>query len=81
MSLTIPDEVLHSTGMSEVEMRREIAVMLYQTEKLTLAQAARFADMPRFRFQHLLASRDVAIHYDETDLEQDLETLRLIHRP
>lgn len=80
MSLVIPDEVLQSTRMSEVEMRREIAVMLYQTEKLTLAQAARLAEMPRFRFQHLLASRDVAIHYEEADLEQGLEMLRALDR-
>ncbi|HEX8275439.1 MAG TPA: UPF0175 family protein [Longimicrobiaceae bacterium] len=78
MSLTITDEVLHSAGMSEAEMRREIAVMLYQAEKLTLARAARLADMPRIRFQHLLASRDVAIHYDEMDLEQDLATLHVL---
>lgn len=78
MSLTITDEVLHSAGMSEAEMRREIAVMLYQAEKLTLAQAGRLADMPRLHFQHLLASRDVAIHYDEADLEQDLVTFHAL---
>lgn len=80
MSLTITDEVLHSAGMSEAEMRHEIAVMLYRNEKLTLAQAARLADMPGLRFQHLLASRDVAIHYDEADLEQDVQTLGTLDR-
>lgn len=38
MSITIPDEVLASTRMTETEMKQEIAVMLFQKEKLTLAQ-------------------------------------------
>jgi len=41
--------------MSEAEMKREIAVMLFQKEKLTLAQASCLAEMPRIRFQQLLA--------------------------
>jgi predicted HTH domain antitoxin len=45
MSLVVPDEILTATRMSEAEMRQEIAVMLFQHEKLTLAQASRFAGM------------------------------------
>lgn len=41
----------------------------------TLAQASRLAEMGRFQFQHLLASRDLLIHYGAEDFEQDLETL------
>ncbi len=81
MSLTIPDEVLHSARMSPAELRREIAVMLYRDEKLTLAQASRLAEMPRLQFHHLLASRDVLMHFDESDLEQDLATLRSLNQP
>ncbi len=39
MSIIIPDEILTTTRMTEVEMKQEIAVMLFQKEKLTLAQA------------------------------------------
>ncbi len=42
-----------ATRMTEAEMRQEIAVMLFQREKLTLAQASRFAGMHRVAFQHL----------------------------
>jgi hypothetical protein len=45
MSLVVPDEILTATRMTEAEMRQEIAVMLFQREKLTLAQASRFAEM------------------------------------
>ena len=57
MSLTIPDEILKSTRMSIPELTREIAIMLFQKDKLTLGQASQLADMNQFQFQHLLASR------------------------
>jgi predicted HTH domain antitoxin len=40
MSLVVPDELLTAPRMTEAEMRQEIAVMLFQREKLTLAQAS-----------------------------------------
>ncbi len=51
MSIDISDEILSATRMTEAEMRQEIAVMLFQKEKLTLAQASRFARMNRIAFQ------------------------------
>ncbi|MBE9068218.1 UPF0175 family protein [Leptolyngbya cf. ectocarpi LEGE 11479] len=46
MAVVISDEVLSSARMSETEMLQEIAILLFQREKLTLAQASRLADMP-----------------------------------
>ena len=80
MSVIVSDEILTITRMSETEMRQEIAVMLFQQEKLTLAQAGRFAGMHRVAFQHLLASRHIPIHYGVEDFEQDIENLREIGR-
>ena len=50
--------------------------MLFQKEKLTLAQASRFAGMNRIAFQHLLPSRQIPVHYDVEDFEQDIKNLR-----
>jgi len=47
MSIDISDEILSATRMTEAEMRQEIAVMLFQKEKLTLAQASRFEILNR----------------------------------
>lgn len=80
MGLTIPDEILQATRMTEAELRQEIAVLLYQKQKLSLGQASRLAEMPRIQFQHLLASRQVPIHYDIADVEADLDTLRKLGR-
>ncbi len=76
MSVVIPDNIVQATHMSEMELKQEIAILLFQKEKLTLAQAAELASMTQLHFQHLLASRSIPIHYDVQDLEDDIKTLR-----
>jgi predicted HTH domain antitoxin len=80
MSLVIPDEILQASRMSEAELRQEIAVLLFQKEKLTLGQASRLAEMGQVQFQHLLASRHIPVHYDVTEFEEDLKTLQELQR-
>ena len=80
MSIVISDEILQATRMSDDELLQEIAVMLFQKEKLTLSQASRVARMRRVQFQHLLASRQIPLHYDVKDFESDLQTLRALGR-
>lgn len=81
MTVTIPDDVLHAARMSESELRQELAVLLFQQDRVTLAQAARLAGTDRVRFQHLLASREIPVHYDVGEFEDDLTTLRELKRP
>jgi predicted HTH domain antitoxin len=64
MNVTISDEILSATRMSEAELKQEIAIMLFQKEKLTLGQASNLAEMNQFQFQNLLASRQIPLHYD-----------------
>jgi predicted HTH domain antitoxin len=80
MNIVIPDEVLLTASMSEAELMQEIAVMLFQKEKLTLGQASNLAGMNQLAFQHLLASRQISVHYDVEDFEADLKTLRELGR-
>jgi predicted HTH domain antitoxin len=76
MAVLIPDDVLRATRMTAEELKQEVAVLLFQKEKLTLSQASRLAGMNRLQFQHLLASRDIPVHYDTTEFEADLKTLK-----
>lgn len=76
MHIIIPDDILQATRLTEEELKIEVAVLLFQKEKLTLAQASRLAGMSRLQFQHLLASRQIPIHYDEAEFEEDLDTLK-----
>jgi predicted HTH domain antitoxin len=80
VSVTIPDTVLQSARMSESELRREIAVMLFRNDRLTLGQASELAGMNRLTFQHLLKSLEIPLHYDVADFEEDLQTLRRLDR-
>ena len=41
MPVTIPDEVLTAAHLTEPELRQELALTLFQQERLTLAQASR----------------------------------------
>ena len=80
MSVVISDEILQTARMSAEELQQEIAIMLFQKEKLTLGQASRLAGMSQLRFQHLLASRQIPLHYDIAEFEADLATLREMGR-
>ena len=75
MSVVISDEILQATRMSEAELKQEIAVMLFQKEKLSLGQASSLAVMNRVLFRHLLASRQIPIYHIE-NLQSDINTLR-----
>ena len=76
MSQIVPEDILQATGMSEEELRQEIAIVLFQKEKLTLARASRLAGMTRLQFQHLIASRQIPVHYDSADFDEDLRALK-----
>ena len=76
MTIVLPEEIMGATRMTEDELRLEIAVLLFSREKLTLGQAARLAGLTQLQFQHLLASRQIPVHYDLADFEEDLQTLQ-----
>ncbi len=80
MSVIISDEILQATGLSEAELKQEIAVLLFQREKLTLGQASQLAGVSQLQFQHLLASRQIPVHYDVAEFEEDLKTLKELKR-
>ena len=73
----ISDDILKAVPISEDELRREIAVLLYQ-KGLPPGKAAAVAGMDRFAFRHLLASLRVPVQYDVEDLEQDVSTMRTL---
>ena len=75
MQITLPD-----LGMSEQEIKQELALSLYQQHKVSLAKAASIAGMTRIEFQHLMASRNICVHYTEEMLEEDIQTLRKLGR-
>ncbi|WP_414550296.1 UPF0175 family protein [Anabaena sp. CCY 0017] len=75
MSVVISDDILQTIQMSDTELLKEIAVMLFQQERFTLGQASNFAGMNQLQFQRLLANRQIPLHYDIAELREDVKSL------
>ena len=80
MPVTISDEVLVAAHITEPELKQELALTLFQQERLTLAQASRLAEMSQLAFQALLAERQIPIHYGAEEFREDLRTLRQMNQ-
>lgn len=76
MSLTISDEIIRASGLSEQELLLEVILLLFQQNRISLGKASQLSGMTRLQFQHELATRKIPVHYDVEDFEQDLENLR-----
>ena len=81
MSLTIviPDEVeqalkLPQKGTTE-ELKRLLAVKLYEKGILGIGKAREFAELSLLEFYALLKVEGVPLNYDEKDLAEDVRTL------
>lgn len=64
--LVIEDIYLKAAGLNELELKLEIAVMLFEQDRLSLRKAAALAGIHWLDFMKVLDSRKIALHYDET---------------
>jgi len=80
VSVEIPREVLHASRMTEEELRRELALHLFEEDKLSFGKARELAEMSVWDFQHLLGSRGILVHHDVEAYESDRETLSQLGR-
>jgi len=80
LTLEVPGEVLEAVklppGEVERELRRELALALYQRRVLSLGKARLLAQMTRWEFEELLGQRQILRHYTEADLEEDIRYAR-----
>lgn len=66
MPVLIEDSFVTAAGYTEKELKLEIAVMLFEKEKLSLRKAASLGGMHWLQFLQELDKRKISIHYDET---------------
>ena len=78
--MEIPREVAQAARMDVRELKRELAVHLFEEEKLSFGKARELAGMTFLEFQQMLGSRGIPVHYDDEDYEEDIETLRRLGR-
>lgn len=80
MQLTLPDEALLQSGMTEAEFRLQIASTLYQNDLVTLRVASAMAEVTEVAFCQYLKSNGIPTYYDLDDLEEDLRTIDFLRR-
>lgn len=76
MDLLIKEEILQKAEITAEELLIEMAIHLYDIERLSMGQARNLAGLDQISFQKEMAKRDVYIKYDIEDLETDLENLK-----
>jgi predicted HTH domain antitoxin len=75
MSVLIFDDILQSAQISEVELKREVAILLFRQKKLGLNKARELAEMSMAEFQQELIKRGIdsfwgSIEQSETNDKQ-----------
>ena len=80
MNLEVPRDVLESARLSAADLKTELAVALYAQQRLSAGKARELAGMSLWEFRQVLAARRIAPHYDESDLAEDVQTLRELGR-
>jgi len=76
ITIDLPDDLVETDTFNESDWLREIAIALFQQERITLSRASKIAGMHLMDFQKLIAERGICVHYDVEDFEQDVQHLR-----
>jgi len=67
MALKIPDK--EATKV----LRQELSIQLYAQHFLSYGKARQLAQMTKWEFAELLGKHEIARHYDEQSLQEDME--------
>ncbi len=77
LTLEIPGNVVDALRLPELEklqrLRLELAVSLYSQGILGLGKSAQLANLSRDDMNHVLAERNVPMHYGPEELAEDLQ--------
>lgn len=74
--LTITDNWLQETQLTEAELRRELALVLIRRQRITFEQARDLAQLETLDFLDFLRQNGIELTYGVDDLRQDVETLQ-----
>jgi len=80
ISVEIPGEIIHSARMDTTDIKRELALLLYQQKKISFGKARELAELSVWSFQSLLGERRIPVNYDVEDFDRDLHNLKELGR-
>ena len=75
-TLEVLQDFIDTARLTKAELKVELAVSLYSQGRLSTGKARQLADIPLWEFRQLLASRRISPNYDQTDLDEDITSLR-----
>ena len=73
--IEIPEDVLDSARLTAAEAKRELALALYAQQRLSAGKARALTGLSLWEFRQLSASRGIPVHYDESELAEDLKAI------
>jgi predicted HTH domain antitoxin len=76
MQITLPDELVENLGLTPENARLDLAIGLYAEHRITLGHAAKIAGLVQSAFMKKLGALRIPMHYDLTELEEDLLMVR-----
>ncbi len=74
MTIELPPEV--EADLRAADVRLDLALGMYASNRVTLGRAAAIAGLAQLDFQRELGRRHIPLHYDHEDLEVDLQAVR-----
>ena len=80
INIEIPREIIQSARLTTQDLKRELALVLYQQNKISFGKAKELAGLNVWTFQQLLGERGINIHYDVDDFNDDLQNLEKLNR-
>ncbi|KAM3097772.1 UPF0175 family protein [Phormidesmis sp. 146-12] len=72
ITIDIPDFL----NLTEAELRTELAIALFQQDRVSLGSASKIAGIHVMDFQKLISDRGICIHYDVEEFQQDIQHLQ-----
>jgi predicted HTH domain antitoxin len=78
--IEIPRDVLESARLTSAELKLELALSLYAQRRLSIGKARELAGMSLWAFRQQLAARQIPVHLDSDDIEDEIATLQRLGR-
>jgi predicted HTH domain antitoxin len=76
MDIALPDELIQGLELTPEEARVDLAIGLYAEHRITIGRAASLAGMVQTNFLRKLGELRIPMHYDLSELEEDLLVVR-----
>lgn len=72
ITIDLPDH----TSLTETDLCLELAIVLFQQDRISIGSASKIAKMHVMEFQKLISDRGICVHYDIEEFQQDVQHLR-----